>query len=87
MSASYSLKIITPQGVVYKGTTVHTLVPVENGFAGILANHAPYLVSSNGGKVTTREQNGVERIFQVGPGVFEVHQNEAVFLTQSCQKL
>ena len=84
---SYSIKIITPQGIAHDGLAAHTSVPVEKGFVGVLANHAPYLVSSEGGRLTIREPNNVERGFRVGPGFFEVNDNAAVFLTQTCQKL
>mgnify|MGYP001443751581 FL=1 len=84
MAASYSLKIITPQGTAYEGTVFHTFVPTENGFVGVLAHHAPYLVSSKGGKITAKESAGLEKDFQVGPGFFEVNHDQAVFLTQTC---
>jgi len=84
-TSSYSIKIITPQGIAHDGLAAHTLVPVDHGFVGVLVDHAPYLVSSNGGKLTVREPNGVERNFQVGAGFFEVNGNSAVFLTTTCQ--
>jgi len=84
MAATYSLKIITPQGTAYEGTVFHTFLPTEEGFAGVLAHHAPYLVSSKGGKMVVKESIGLERNFQVGPGVFEVNHDQAVFLTQTC---
>lgn len=84
MPASYSLKIITPQGTAYEGTVVHAFLPAENGFVGVLAHHAPYLVSSRGGRMKVREEIGLEKDFQVGPGFFEVNHNQAVFLTQTC---
>lgn len=85
MATAYSFKIITPQGTAYEGTVVHTFLPTENGFAGVLAHHAPYLVSSRGGKLVARESSGEEKLFKVGPGFFEVCRNRAVFLTQSCE--
>ena len=84
MSATYSLKIITPQGIAYEGTVVHTSLPTESGFVGVLAHHAPYLVSSKGGKIVAKESIGLEKDFQVGPGFFEVNHDQAVFLTQTC---
>lgn len=81
MATSYSLKIITPQGTAYEGTAVHTFLPTENGFVGVLAHHAPYLVSSKGGKMVVKESVGLEKDFQVGPGFFEVNHDQAVFLT------
>ena len=84
MAATYSLKIITPQGTAYEGTVIHTFLPTENGFAGVLARHAPYLVSSKGGKLVVKESIGLEKDFRVGPGFFEVNHDQAVFLTQTC---
>jgi F0F1-type ATP synthase epsilon subunit len=84
MAAHYSLKIITPQGIAYEGTVVHTFLPTENGFVGVLAHHAPYLVSSKGGKIVATESIGLAKDFQVGPGFFEVNHDQAVFLTQTC---
>ncbi|MFA5168368.1 MAG: F0F1 ATP synthase subunit epsilon [Candidatus Omnitrophota bacterium] len=81
MAASYSLKIITPQGVAYEGTVLHTFLPTENGFVGVLAHHAPYLVSSKGGKMVVKESVGLEKDFQVGPGFFEINHDQAVFLS------
>ena len=84
MASTYLLKIITPQGVAYEGTVSHTYLPTENGFAGVLAHHAPYLVSSRGGKMVAKEGIGLEKNFVVGPGFFEVNHDQAVFLTQTC---
>ncbi len=87
MAATYSLKIITPQGIAYEGTVFHTFLPTENGFVGVLAHHAPYLVSSKGGKMVVKESIGLTKDFQVGPGFFEVNHDQAVFLTQTCQTI
>ncbi len=82
--AAYSLKIITPQGIAYEGSVYHALVPAESGFVGVLAHHAPYLLSSKGGRMVVKESIGLERDFEVGPGFFEVQHDQAVFLTQTC---
>lgn len=83
---SYHLAIITPHGITYSGDVVHTLVPAEDGFVGVLANHAPYVTSSPGGRLEVREINAVGgsvKKFTVGIGFFEVSHNKATFLTQS----
>ena len=87
MSApTYQLQIITPQGVIYSHQVIHTQVPVENGYVGILANHADYTTSSAGGNLTVREREAhEEKVFITGPGLFEVNQNQARFFTSSCQ--
>lgn len=80
---TYQLNIITPQGVAYSGDVVHTMIPAEDGFVGVLANHAPYVTSSPGGSLEVRESGGVEKKFKVGVGFFEVAHNKATFLTHS----
>ena len=79
----YKLQVITPQGTAYTGEIIHSLVPAEDGFVGILANHAPYVTSSPGGRLEVREKDGREKKFKVGLGFFEVVQNQATFLTQA----
>jgi len=83
MPRTYQLQIVTPQGVTYSGEVIHTLVPVEDGFVGILAHHAPYVTSSGGGRLAVREKSGEEKAFKVGPGFFEAAHNRAFLLTQS----
>ncbi len=81
--ASYHLEVITPQGVAYTGEIIHAQIPAEDGLVGILANHAPYVTSSSGGRLEVRETSGSEKKFQVGLGFFEVALNKATFLVQS----
>jgi F-type H+-transporting ATPase subunit epsilon len=87
MSSSYQLEIMTPEGTAYQGEVVHVLIPAEDGFVGVLAHHAPYITSSSGGRFDIRQQSGEERQFQVGSGFFEVANNQAIFLTQSCHPM
>jgi F-type H+-transporting ATPase subunit epsilon len=87
MTPSYLLQIITPYGTVYEGNVTHTLIPAEDGFVGILANHAPYVTSSSGGQLDVREKGGSEKRFLVGTGFFEVSKNRATFLAQSFEHL
>ena len=82
---SYHLDIITPQGVAYEGEVVHTQLPAEDGFVGVLSSHAPYVTSSPGGRLEVRETSGAEKKFKIGAGFFEVAHNKATFLTQSFQ--
>lgn len=81
--SSYKVNVLTPQGQAYSGEAVHCLIPAEDGFVGVLANHAPYVTASSGGLFEVREPNGTEKKFMVGPGFFEVAHNQATFLTQS----
>ena len=83
MLPHYRLQIITPQGIAYLGDVVHTLIPAQDGFVGVLANHASYVTSSSGGLIEVREKNLAEKKFRIGPGFFSISKNQASFLTQS----
>ena len=83
MEHTYHIEVITPQGPAYSGEIVHSFIPAENGFVGVLANHAPYVTSSPGGRFEVREAGGAEKKFHVGEGFFEVAHNKASFLTRS----
>ena len=83
MAPFYKLQVITAQGIAYTGEVIHALIPAEDGFVGVLANHAPYVTSSPGGRFEVRERDGQEKKFRVGAGFFETAANQASFLTES----
>ncbi len=85
MQPHYRFQVITPQGIAYAGDVVHSFIPAEDGFVGVLANHASYITSSSGGRLEVREKDLTEKEFKVGPGFFTVSKNQASFLTQSLQ--
>lgn len=82
---TYSLEILTPRGRFFSGEVVHSLVPAEDGFVGVLANHTAYLTSSPGGRLEVRLSSGEVRPIRVGSGFFQVLGNQAFFLTQSAE--
>jgi len=85
MAAIFQLKIVTPHGIAFTGQVRHARIPVENGFVGVLAHHAPYVTSSAGGVLELDEPEGRKKTFRVGPGFFTVERNQASFLTESLQ--
>lgn len=82
---SYSLEILTPRGRFFSGEVVHTLVPAEDGFVGVLAHHISYVTSSPGGRLEIRLPSGQTQSWKVGPGFFEILKNQAFFLAQSVE--
>jgi len=85
MQPFYRIQLVTPLGIAYIGEVIHTLLPAEDGFVGVLANHAPYVTSSSGGVLSLREREGLEKRFKVGSGFFSVSANQASFLTDFSQ--
>ena len=82
---SYPFEILTPRGKFFSREIVHALIPAEDGFVGVLGNHAPYVTSSPGGKLEARLPSGETQSFRVGSGFFQVAENKAFFLTQSVE--
>lgn len=82
---SYHLKVVTPKGPALEEEVIHTLLPDERGFVGVLTDHAPFVTSSPGGKLVLRFPDGQEKNYKIGPGFFEVAHNQAVFLVKSFQ--
>ena len=87
MQAFYRLQVITPKGIAYTGEVVHAFLPAEDGFVGVLANHAPYVTTSPGGRFEIREKDGQEKKFKSGSGFFEVAKNQAIYLAQHFQQV
>ena len=83
MTKTYQFEILTPRGRFFSGEVIHTLVPAEDGFVGVLAHHTAYVTSSPGGRLEVRLPSGEVRPFRVGPGFFHVEKNDAFLLTQS----
>ena len=82
---TYPLEILTPRGKSFSGEVVHSLIPAEDGFVGVLANHASYITSSSGGRMEIRLASGETRSFRVGQGFFRIQKNNAFFLTESVE--
>jgi len=80
---TYHLEILTPLGKVFAEEVDHTLVPAQDGFVGVLANHRAFLTSSAGGRLEARLASGDTRKFKVGPGFFQIAKNDACFLAES----
>jgi len=86
MAEIYQFKIVTPEGIAYEQKVRHILFPREDGLVGILANHAPYLAYSSGGKCVVDQENGDKIVFAVGTGFIEIKNNQAIFLTTSFEE-
>lgn len=82
---TYQFEILTPLGRIFSGEVAHTLLPAEDGFVGVLANHTAYVASSPGGRLEISLPSGERKPFRVGPGFFQVLKNNAFFLTSSAK--
>ncbi len=78
---SFTLKIVTPDGVVFEGDTVSVVAPGTIGYLGILKDHAPLVTSLDKGNLTYKNESGAVRTFKIEGGFLEVRKNRVLVLT------
>ncbi|HBF33986.1 TPA: ATP synthase F1 subunit epsilon [Candidatus Sumerlaeota bacterium] len=82
--ATFQLKIITPQAVVFDGPVESVQAPGGDGYLGVLAGHAPLLTTLQDGKLTASGAGQGSKSWQVtGGGFLEVHKNKVTVLAQN----
>ena len=85
MAATYPLKIVSPDSIVYEADVESLSVPGSEGSLGILAHHAPLLTTLAKGKIKVRENKTTLHQFQVDGGILEVSGNGAVILADQIE--
>ena len=81
METPFQFEIVTPERTFFSSAIFSLVTPGTNGYFGVLANHAPLIARSAGGRLKIRDASG-EHFFQVGAGVIEVLKNRVIFLTK-----
>ncbi|MFT5388062.1 MAG: F-type H+-transporting ATPase subunit epsilon, partial [Candidatus Omnitrophota bacterium] len=76
---NFSLSIITPDGIVYKGDITSLVVPGSEGSFGIWANHTPLIASLKPGVVISKDESK-EIYITTSSGALEVSENNRVII-------
>lgn len=78
---TYHLSIITPNGKVFDDQVESLVAPGAAGSLGILAGHAPIVVSLKNGLLAVKKENE-ERFYAISAGILEVSgQNRVLVLS------
>ena len=81
MSKNFSVKILNPDRVVFDDKITSLVVPCENGYLGVLADHAPLVANVVAGTVKIRKDEETKTFTIQDKGFLEVLHNEAtIFL-------
>lgn len=77
----FKVSIYAPEKTIFEGNVLSLIVPAEYGYLGVLAHHAPLIVSLKTGKIIIK-RNGRETIIfdSLGRGYLEVGDNTATIL-------
>ncbi len=76
-----TLKVITPNEVVFEGAVESVVAPGKIGYLGILKNHAPLVTTLDKGNLTYKDASGQTRTFPIEGGFLEVLNNRVLVLT------
>lgn len=86
MAETYQLQIVLLEGVVFDEQVESIVAPVEDGFVGVLAHHAPLLTTLREGPLKVRGGEE-EKVFFLGGGLLEVIRNRATILADSAKPM
>jgi len=80
---NYHLTVVTPQEIFFQGEVASLIAPGGAGSFGVLADHAPIISTLVAGSFILTTPDGEKRPFQIGPGFFDLLNNQATLLTTS----
>lgn len=81
MEKTFNLTVATPEKVFYQGQALSLVVPCENGYLGVLANHAPLAACTKEGRITAKRPKGPALVFTCfGSGFLEVLRNNVTII-------
>jgi F-type H+-transporting ATPase subunit epsilon len=80
-----TVSVISPEAVLYEGTTDTVVAPAFDGQVGILTDHAPMLTLLGAGEL--RLGSDAPRRFQVEGGFLQVADNQVRVVTERATAL
>lgn len=86
MADTFTLEIITPNGVVFEGDVRHVRAPGREGSFGVLPGHTPFITPLQVGVIEAQNPQGSTDLFSTSGGVAEVHGDRTVVLAETAEK-
>jgi F-type H+-transporting ATPase subunit epsilon len=80
---TFECQVVTPEKIVFRGEVVSVNLPAEDGYLGILANHAPLLTPLGKGVLRIETPSEGTRTWELRGGLLEVHGNVCSVLADS----
>lgn len=77
-----NISVISPEAVLYEGTTDSIVAPAFDGQVGILTGHAPMMTLLGKGVLRLSEGGASERTFSVEGGFLQVADNVVRVVTE-----
>lgn len=78
--------IITPESKQHSFVTNSLMVPLEDGYWGILPGHTNMVANLGKGKITAKESSG-DSVFVIDKGWIEVFHDRVIIITSNFERV
>lgn len=78
----FSLEILTPERVFYRGECTSLIVPITDGMLGVMANREPITASLTNGEAYYTKPDGEKILFSLSGGMIDVENNTVKVLCE-----
>ena len=86
MARTFHFRIVTREGSKYDGSAVYARLNAQDGYFGVMADHAPLLAALTPGDLIITEQPGrTPLVFAAGAGVVEIRDNEVTAVVETAE--
>lgn len=85
MAASFSLSVVTPEKIFFKGETPQIIVRTTEGDIGILANHTSLVADLPSGPLKVMQADGSWRVAAISTGLLKVGGNKVSILANAVE--
>ncbi len=79
----YRLQILTPEEIIFDDDIISLIAPGEQGYLGVLTDHAPIITSLKPGILIITDINNIKSYYNVSRGFLEVNHNNASIIAES----
>jgi F-type H+-transporting ATPase subunit epsilon len=81
----YHLQVLTPEKIFIDEEVIALIAPGEEGYFGVLTNHAPLITSLKAGVLIVTDRTNKKSFYNVSTGFFEVSHNKATVLIKTIE--
>lgn len=81
----YHLQVVTPEQIIFDDEVIALIAPGENGYLGVLTDHAPLLSSLKMGILIITDKYKKKSYYKVSAGFLEVNHNKASIIVETIE--
>ena len=83
----FKISISTPEKTIFEGEISSLVAPGEEGYFGVLVDHAPLIANLAPGKITVKDVSSQPTVFKCkSTGILEVLKNNVNILVDSAER-